>query len=162
MDNARKYTCSACGKVYAELNAEYVFKNPNASDMHLEDLLLKHQAYECETDWDHVVTCECGDEIFRCDIEYFHKWPNSCDIAVEQAIEDHAQCCPMLWEEWHKNSGCPENITPHNFLKEEYKRGKRLALYKLPVPPDRYEGDWEYEIKELIKNNREEENDTFN
>lgn len=155
------HACPDCGMVVGRWDEEYASQYPNGFDMAVEQAMARHHSGECpnSSEWDTVVTCpHCGEEIGSWDYEYTSRNPNGFDMAVSQAREQHNQCCPVLveqaWGAWREKAKAREEETPRQLLARRFAEGMRMALYKIPCPPDReneYYDQWLDEIQAFIK-----------
>ncbi len=55
---------------------------------------------------------------------------------------------PAQWRAWHALTGCPEEVTPRQFVWETQKT--------CTTPPDRTEWSWHEEIDEILSSSRED------
>jgi len=149
--------CPDCGQEVGRWDLTYIKECPHGSDLAMEQAMDRHHSVECPYSdrYDHVAICpDCGEEIGRWDIEYWVNNPCGAGLAEEQAWENH--WCPVeqarIWEAWRLGARAHEDETPRELVKRRISEGQRLALYKIPSPPDReHQGDWVEEIKELLK-----------
>ena len=159
--NTSIYICKDCGKVYLELDAEYVDKYPNGAEIAVEQAWKRHVSGECPNSGDHDIVdiCpECQEEIWRGDYEYVSRNPNGSDIARWQASQEHQYKCSVVldkaWASWRRIYG---DITPRELLEKVYKEKGAKACFDIASPPDRirfsYESEydlWYYEVDEFI------------
>ena len=88
-NHTNHFACQYCEEIYLELTSEYMDKNPNASEVYIEQQFNKHLEV-CSSVQSYEYTCRYCNEVYaRMNPGYVASSPNASDTWRDQMYQEH-------------------------------------------------------------------------
>lgn len=80
---------------------------------------------------------------------FFGTWEEAKNRSQDIAYENTSDGLDEEWAAWKNEVGALDGETPRELLRRKFKGGMRLALNKIPSPPEKSNAAWAVEINEV-------------